>query len=76
MRCIVCKGILEDKTTTFTLALDDRIVVIKDVPSHVCSQCGETSYDDIVFRQLERIVEHLRDVITEVAITSYSVKIA
>ena len=76
MRCVYCKGFLEEKASTFTLVLENRVVIIKDVPSHVCRQCGETSYDDAVFRQLEKYVEQLRDVITEVAITSYSGKIA
>ena len=76
MRCVYCKGSLEEKASIFTLVLENRVVIIKDVPSHVCRQCGETSYDDAVFRQLEKYVAQLRDVITEVAITSYSGKIA
>ena len=76
MRCVYCKGTLEDKMSTFSLALEERVVIIKDVPSHVCRQCGETSYEDAVFRQLEVIVEQLRGIITEVAITSYAVKTA
>ena len=76
MRCVYCKGVLEDKMSTFSLTLGNRVVIIKDVPSHVCRQCGETSYEDAVFRRLEVIVEQLRDMITEVAITSYAVKTA
>ena len=76
MRCVYCKGSIEEKASTFTLVLENRVVIIKDVPSHVCRQCGEISYEDSVFRQLEKYVEQLRDVISEVAITSYSTKTA
>jgi len=71
MRCVFCKGKLEDKTSAFTLELGNRIIIVKDVPSHVCSQCGEASFSDDVYRELERVVDQLRESITEVAIVNY-----
>jgi len=71
MRCVFCKETLEEKTSAFTVELDERIVVVKNVPSHVCSQCGEVSYSDDVYRELEKVVEQFRDTITEVAIVNY-----
>ena len=76
MRCLYCKGTLEDKTSTFTLDLDGCVIVVRNVPSHVCCQCGEASFDDDVYRQLEKIVNHMRGTISEVSIVSYSDKIA
>ena len=76
MRCLYCKGILEDKTSIFTLELDGCIVIIKNVPAHVCSQCGEASFSDAIYRQLEKVINSLRGTITEVAIVNYSDKIA
>lgn len=35
MNCLMCKGNLEDKNTTFMAELDDCII-IKNVPSQVC----------------------------------------
>jgi hypothetical protein len=53
------------------------IVVIKNVPSRVCSQCGETSYNDEVARRLEQIVHSLMDsAAAEIAVVSYSEKAA
>ena len=76
MRCLYCKGTLEDSTSTFTLDLDGCIVVVRNVPSHVCCQCGESSFDDGVYRQLEKIVDQLRDTISEVSIINYTGMIA
>ena len=64
MKCLFCKGTLEDKTSAFTVELGGCIVVVKNVPSHVCSQCGETSYGDEVYKELEKVIDELRDSIT------------
>ena len=71
MRCVFCKGTLEEKPSAFTVELGERIVVVKNVPSHVCSQCGEVSFSDDVYRELEKVVEQFRYTITEVAIVNY-----
>lgn len=56
MSCFMCKGQLEKKETTFMVEIDGRIVIVKNVPSYVCCQCGETSYDNEVTKRLEEIV--------------------
>lgn len=70
-KCIVCKGDLEDKRTNFVADLGNCIIIVKDVPSQVCSQCGEVSYSHDVAIQLEKIVSRLKDSLTEVAIVHY-----
>lgn len=70
--CIMCKGILENKKTNFIADLDNCIIIVKDVPSQVCSQCGEVSYSHEVALQLEKIINQMKDVMTEVAIVHYS----
>ena len=70
-KCIVCKGNLEDKFTNFIADLGDCIIIVKDVPSQVCSQCGEVSYSHDVALQLEKITNKLNDSLTEVAIVHY-----
>lgn len=74
MNCFVCKGILEDKTTTFMVDLGKCIVIVKNVPSQVCSQCGEVSYSDDVAGELEKITTALRESITEIAVINYPTK--
>ena len=56
MNCLMCKGDLEDKKTTYMVELKNWIIIIKNVPSQVCKQCGEVSYSNEVAQQLERLV--------------------
>jgi len=76
MKCFMCKGSLIDKTTTFMVDIDKCIIIVKNVPSQVCGQCGETSYSNNVAKQLEGIVNSLRQSITEIAVVNYSDKAA
>lgn len=66
----MCKGQLEDKRTTFMVDLGNCIVIIKNVPSQVCSQCGEVSYNNEVTKQIEAIISNLRTA-TEIAVVNY-----
>ncbi len=70
--CIMCKGTLVNKNTNFVADLDNCIIIVKGVPSQVCSQCGEVSYSHEVATQLEKIVNRMKNVMTEVAIVHYS----
>ena len=53
MTCFMCRGDVEDKLTTFMVEVDGCIIIVKGVPSHVCTQCGEISYDTNVVMRLE-----------------------
>ena len=72
----MCKGKLEEKNTTFMVDLDNCIIIIKNVPSLVCEQCGEVSYSNEVSKQLEKLVNAVRNSITEITIINYSEKVA
>ena len=76
MNCFMCKGSLEDKQTTFMLDTGNGIVIIKNTPSQVCSQCGETSYSDSVAAQLEKIVGEARKVLSEITVVNYAASVA
>lgn len=77
MTCFMCKGHLENQKTTFMVDLGNCIVIVKHVPSQVCSQCGEVSYDHEVTKQLEKIVNFLRTSFsTEIAVINFSDKVA
>jgi len=72
MTCFFCKGQVEEKTASFLAEVDGRIVVIKNVPSQVCRQCGETSYSRAVALALEDMVKRATALTTEVSIASYA----
>lgn len=77
MNCFMCKGDLEDKNTTFMVELDNCIIIIiKNVPSQVCKQCGEVSYSNEVAKQLEKLVNSVRNAITEITVINYTEKVA
>ena len=68
----MCKGNLEDKLTNFIADLGNCIIIVKDVPSQVCSQCGEVSYSNDVALQLEKIINETKNTLTEIAVVRYS----
>ena len=76
MNCLMCKGSLENKNTTFMAELNDCIIIIKNVPSQVCKQCGEISYTNEVAKQLEILVNTVRNSITEITVINYTEKVA
>ena len=76
MNCLMCKGDLEYKKTTYMVELNNCIIIIKNVPSQVCKQCGEVSYSNEVAQQLERLVNSVRNAITEITVINYTEKVA
>lgn len=74
MNCFMCKGHLVNKPTNFLADLGECIVIVKNVPSQVCSQCGEVSYSNEVARKLEEIINLLRRSSTEIAVINYDAK--
>ena len=76
LNCSMCKGNLIDKLTTFMVDIGGRIIIVKNVPSQVCGQCGEASYRDDIARQLEGIVNSLNSSITEIAVVNFPDKAA
>ncbi|WP_366933721.1 type II toxin-antitoxin system MqsA family antitoxin [Megasphaera sp.] len=69
--CFLCKGKIENQLTTFMVDLGNCIVIVRNVPSQVCTQCGETSYTDEVAEQLEHIVNSVRNSMTEITVVNY-----
>ncbi len=76
MTCFYCKGNMKESTTTYMEDLGSCIVIIKNVPCTKCSQCGEVSYNGTVIRQIEKIIEQLKNSLTEVAIVNFSTNVA
>ena len=77
MTCFLCKGTVREGFSTFTTDMDGCIVIIKNVPSRICEQCGETSYDNEVAHRLEQIIQSITgSASAEIAVVSYSEKAA
>ena len=76
MDCFRCKGSAKSKLKTHTVTLDNCVIIIKNVPSLVCNQCGEAYFTDKVMQNLEGIIDKLENLIKEVAIVEYTDKAA
>jgi YgiT-type zinc finger domain-containing protein len=76
MKCFFCKGMMVDSLTTDVTDLESSVIIIRGVPCHKCTQCGEISFPLFIGERLEQIVDNLRSSLTEVAIVQYSDKVA
>ena len=59
-RCPQCGGRKEPGTTTFTADFGVGVVVVRDVPATLCSQCGAEWIDDATAGKLEVVVDEAR----------------
>jgi len=76
MSCFMCKGEMQNKISNYILDLDGCIIIIKNVPSLVCNQCGEVFYTNEVMKRVEEIVDISKNAITEIAIVNYNDRVA
>jgi len=59
-KCPLCGGNKKAGKTTFTVDLGFGVVVVRDVPANVCSQCGADWIEDSIASKLEEIVNDAR----------------
>ena len=68
-------GSLGDKKAKIDATVN-TIIIIKGVPAKVCTQCGEQYFDDETAENIEKIVNQLKQLATEVTIVNYKEKVA
>lgn len=67
MKCVICRnGETAPGSVTVTLERGETIVVLKEVPAEVCSQCGEYYLDEATTARVTELargaVEHRAEV--------------
>lgn len=72
MKCLYCKGTLENHLTNYIVDLGKCIIVIHNVPTQICSQCGEKSYSYEVSVRLQEIVNQVQNIVSGIAEVNYS----
>lgn len=72
----MCKGDLESRKVNYILDLDNTIIIIKEVPAKVCTQCSEQYFDDETSKNIEKIVNQLKELAIEVTIVNYREEVA
>lgn len=76
MECFKCKGDLIQKKINYVVNLENTIIIVKGVPAKVCIQCGEQYFDDETTENIEKIVNKLKELETEITIVNYKEKVA
>ena len=69
--CPLCGGDKKKGFTTYTVELDSSLLVVRDVPAEVCSQCGEEWISSSVAEKLEKITSYVRVKKPELEIVSF-----
>jgi YgiT-type zinc finger domain-containing protein len=67
-RCYFCKGKVEKQLTVVDYRWGNDLIIIKDVPTQVCMQCGEKYFDAEVSRQMEHIVLKKDEVLSSITV--------
>ena len=63
---------MKDGFSNYMADINGHFIIIKNIPCHKCSQCGEVSYSGKTVERLEEIIKNLNKILTEVAIVEYS----
>lgn len=71
MNCIVCGSELKNKYTTYMVDVGKYVVIVKNVPSQVCSVCEGIFYTDEVKKKLKQIIDDQQKILTSVVIVRY-----
>jgi YgiT-type zinc finger domain-containing protein len=56
MKCDVCGSPMKEQAVTYTIQMDDKLVVVEHVPANVCGQCGERMYSPETVERLQKTV--------------------
>ncbi|GHV82298.1 hypothetical protein AGMMS49991_08560 [Spirochaetia bacterium] len=77
MTCGICKAETEQKLVTYTEDVNNSVIVIRNVPATVCTECGNIWYTGTVAARLEEIVDHIiMAKVADVAVVNYAEKAA
>lgn len=54
--CSFCKGKTVEGEAEFMVKVEDRVLVITNVPAYICEECGEAYYTPETSEKLDRIM--------------------
>lgn len=69
MKCTFCGGAEKAAVTEYIEKQDNYIIVIKNVPCMKCEQCGEEYFSTEVVRSIEKILDAIQRVASELTVT-------
>lgn len=54
MKCELCGALMTEQEVTYTLQMDDKFIVVENVPAKVCPQCGEKLFSPETVDRLQK----------------------
>ena len=70
--CFFCIGKAEPRRKNHVAELDNCEVIVKNVPSFVCKQCGASFFTDKVMQDIETIIGGLKNPIKGMTTIEYA----
>ena len=71
-RCEYCKGVIREKKTDLSRRVREKYIVIENVPTGVCTECGTRYYSANVLKTIEETIAGRRKATREVRVPVYS----
>lgn len=71
-RCEYCKGVIREKKTDLSRRVRAKYILIENVPTGVCTECGTRYYSANVLKTIEETVSGRRKATREVRVPAYS----
>lgn len=74
MTCHKCGSTtMEEQVTDLPFKLSaQKILVVKQVPAHICGSCGETLLRDDVLAKIDQIIARIQDLDSELEVVRYA----
>ena len=71
MKCFLCKGDMNNSTTTYMTTCNGCYIIIKNVPCFKCDQCGEEFITGVTMMKIETIIKKFKTMLTEIAVVDF-----
>jgi len=68
--CPLCGGDKKSGKTTYSVDLGSSVVVVRNVPAKICSQCGEVWIDAETAKKLESLSQEAKNKGTQVEVVA------
>ena len=72
MKCISCGAEASIGTTTDVTDLGVCLVIVRNVPCYLCSECDEIIYTADIVKRLEAITSKAKSAVNEIAIVDFN----
>jgi len=71
-RCEYCDGIIKEKRVDLSRKVKGKYVVIENIPTGVCTECGTRYYTANVLKTIEETIAGRRKAKREIQVPVYS----